>query len=141
MPRSRTRRAWTLLEVMVVLVIIGVMLRLSAPLYHRAVEQARTDVAAANLRAVWAAQRLYWLDQRQYAANFTDLAPLLDPSIASGSSSYTYALVSTDGTTFTATATRIGSNIWSGQLTIDQTGVVAGTIQDESNVVITPGFQ
>jgi Tfp pilus assembly protein PilE len=126
---------------LVVLTVIGVLLALAAPSYHRAVEQSRADVAAANLRAIWAAQRLYWLDQRSYTANFTDLGSLLDPTIAAGSSFYTYPIVSTDGTTFRAMATRTGSSVWSGQLTIDQSGVVSGTIQGESGSTITPGFQ
>jgi prepilin-type N-terminal cleavage/methylation domain-containing protein len=135
------RRAWSLLEMLVVMVVIGVLLRLSAQSYHRAVEQSRADVAAAGLRSIWAAQRLFWLDQRQYTKNFSDLAPLLDPSIATGTQFYTYALVSTDGTTFSATATRIGSTVWTGLFTIDQTGQLTGSIQGDNNTTIVAGFQ
>ena len=133
------RRGWSLVELMVVLTVIGILLALSAPPYRRSLEQARADLAAANLRAIWAAQRLYWLDQHHYAGSFADLQPLLDPTVAAGTPYYTYAVVSADETTFTVSATRTGSTVWTGTLVIDQTGQLTGTIQGSST--ITPGFQ
>ena len=139
--RWEKRAAWSLLELLVVLVVVGVMLTISAPSFRRAVEQSRADIAAANLRAIWAAQRLYWLDQHTYTSNFADLQPLLDPSIPSSSSVYVYSIGSADGSTFTATATRTGSGTWSGQFTIDQTGAVSGSLQGTDGTSIVPGFQ
>jgi type II secretory pathway pseudopilin PulG len=129
------------MEMLVVLVVIGVLLALCAPSFHRAVEQARADVAAANLRAVWAAERLYWLDNHTYTSNWADLQPLLDPSIPSGTPFYAYAITAADGATFSATATRTGSSTWSGQLTVDQTGTVPGALQAPGAPPIAPGFQ
>jgi type IV pilus assembly protein PilE len=137
--RSANRRAFTLLELLVVVTIIGILLAFAATSYRRSVEQARADVAAANLRSVWAAQRLYWLDQRHYASDLSDLRGLVDPAVTSGTAYYSYAIVSADDSSFTISATRIGSGVWSGTLTIDQTGVLSGTINGTST--ITPGFQ
>jgi prepilin-type N-terminal cleavage/methylation domain-containing protein len=135
------RSAYSLLELMVVLTMISVLMAISVPLFHRAVEESRASMAAANLRAVWAAERIYWLDNRTYTSNFSDLQPLLDPSIPLGTQGYSYAITASDNTTFTVTATRIGSSTWSGHFSIDQTGLVSGTIQALGVNPITPSFQ
>src|SRR6266542_5014523 len=102
------RRAASLMEVVIVMTVLAVLIALSVPSCRRAVEQSRAEIAAANLRAVWSAQRLYWLEHRTYATSLADLGPLLDPAIMSASA-YVYAISAADGTTFTATATRTGS--------------------------------
>jgi prepilin-type N-terminal cleavage/methylation domain-containing protein len=134
-----TPRAFTLVELVVAVTIVAIMLAIGAAQYRNAIEQARANVAAANLRAIWAAQRLYWLDQRTYAGNFNSLGGLIDPSVANGTPYYTYAIRNADDNTFTITATRIGSTDWFGTLTIDQTGALSGTISGP--IVITPGYQ
>ena len=104
-------------------------------------EQAQADIAAANLRAVWTAQRFYWLENHQYAAAFPNLQNLLDPSVATSTTPYVYSILVIDNNTFTVTASRTGSTKWGGQLTIDQTGIVSGVIQANGEVNIVPGFQ
>ena len=148
------------MELMVVVAIIGILVAFSVPSFQRAIEQSRADVAAANLRAIWAAERLYWLEYHAYTTNLSqnstpsgaslvDLG-LVDPALAGeavmGGYSYKVEFPSSDPTglnAFTATATRTGSSRWSGFFTMDQTGVIP-----DSNVVsatgqpdIKPGFQ
>ncbi len=60
-PSPRRSRGYSLMEMMLVLTIMGVLIAMCAPTYQQAMEQARADVAAANLRAIWSAERLYWL--------------------------------------------------------------------------------
>lgn len=133
----------SLLEVMVVLTVIGVLISASAPSFQRSIQQSRADIVGANLRAIWTAQRLYWLDNRNYTADLSELESLgiLDPTIVSGSAMYTYAIASADAASFTATATRIGSLRWSGQLSITESGVLGGAIQATGEPDIVPGFQ
>ena len=66
-------RGFSLVEVMVVLTVIGVLIALSVPSYQRAVEQARADVAVANLRAIWSAERLFWIEHHPYTADLSAL--------------------------------------------------------------------
>lgn len=140
--RGRLRRnGSSLLEVLVVLTVIGILLSMSVPTFQRGVEQSRADIAAANLRAIWSAQRLYWLENHQYTTSFSDLAPLLDPTIASATTFYVYNIRSADGSTFTATATRLAGSRWNGQLTMDESGAVAGSIQAAGEAPVVPGFQ
>lgn len=131
------------MEIMAALAVIGVLLSLAAPSFHRSVAQSRADVAGANLRAIWTAQRVYWLECRTYTSDLTALeaAGLLDPTIVSASEPYVYAVPSADADTFTAKATRSGSERWSGHFQIDQAGTVWGDIQATGEPGITPGFQ
>jgi prepilin-type N-terminal cleavage/methylation domain-containing protein len=138
----RPRRGFSLIEAMVVVAIMGVLFAMALPTFGRAVEQAQADIAAANLRALWAAERLYWLDNRVYTADLSALQSLglIDPTLLS-SSNYTYAVSAPDAATFTATATRAGSAKWSGTLAIDQNGAASGSITAAGENPITPGFQ
>jgi prepilin-type N-terminal cleavage/methylation domain-containing protein len=144
-------RAFTLIELMVALSIIAVMVVLCAPGFERAIEQSRADVAAANLRAIWAAQRLYWLEYHVYAGSdnaANGLAQLLatgllDSKLASSNNRYTYSIASADAEQFSAAATRSGpgSGKWKGVFTIDQNGDLDGKLVADDEPDITPAFQ
>jgi prepilin-type N-terminal cleavage/methylation domain-containing protein len=144
--RSRNRSTnpgYTIVEMMVVLTMMGVLLSIAAPSFHQALEQSRFDLAAANLRSVWSAERLYWLENRVYASDLNTLmtAGLIDPSMLSNTQFYSWAISSPDGTTFTASATRINSTTWTGTLTIDQTGTLTGSLQAPGRNTIYPVYQ
>jgi Tfp pilus assembly protein PilE len=129
--------------VAVVVAVMGVLIAIGIPTFGRAVEQSQADIAAANLRAVWAAERLYWLENGTYTADLSALQSLglLDPTIVKASTVYVYQVPSADTETFTATATRSGSHLWTGTLGVDQTGGVTGSIQAPGQPTIVPAFQ
>jgi prepilin-type N-terminal cleavage/methylation domain-containing protein len=143
------RRAFTLIELVVVLTIIAVMIGMAVPRFDRAIEQSRADVAMSHLRAIWAAQRLYWLEYHAYADQLTHAASpvglvelgLLDPQVVSADGDYTYALPSAGADAFQATATRRAGVRWSGEFTIDQTGLLGGTISADDEADIVPTIQ
>ena len=134
--------AYTLVETTVVLVIMGILIALALPRFSRSLESAKADVAGANLRAIWTAERIYWLDNRTYTANLDVLVSLnlLDPSITSNSF-YSYLVTAADASTFTATAQRAGGVSWSGTLTITQDGVLTGSLTKSGEADIVVGFQ
>jgi Tfp pilus assembly protein PilE len=131
------------MEVITVLTIIGVLLSMSAPSFSRTVEQAHADIAGANLRAIWSAQRYYWLENRTYADDLEELETLdlLDGSVVTGTSRYSFSITSADDDAFTAAAIRTGSERWNGTLTVDESGSLTGTIQADGQPYITPGLQ
>ncbi len=97
-----------------------------------ALEQSRADLAIANLRAIYSAERYYCLETQSYAAGTLDqlsASPryLRRPDFAS-QSPYTYDVTPTGPSTFTATATRTGSASWTGGFSIDQNGAVTGSL-------------
>jgi prepilin-type N-terminal cleavage/methylation domain-containing protein len=138
------RRAFTLVELMIVLTLISIVATMCVPTFKKAIEQSEADIAAANLRAIWAAERLYWLEYHSYTSDLSALQglKLLDPGLPTTGTSpvpggYTYAIDSNaDANTFNATATR-GEM---GHYNINQDGAVSGTVTVSSGT-ITPGFQ
>ncbi len=133
----------SLMEIMVVLTVIGILLSASVPSFVRSMEQAHADMSGANLRAIWNAQRLYWLENHAYATSLSILEAtgLLDSTLVSGSPRYSYAITFADADGFTATATRIGSGHWSGQFAISESGQLTGVVAAPGEDNIVPGFQ
>ncbi len=75
---SRARRGFTLVEIMIVILIIGLLLAIAIPNFMRARETSRTKSCIANLRQIDAAKEQWTMDTR--AANgapvsFADLVP------------------------------------------------------------------
>jgi Tfp pilus assembly protein PilE len=131
-----------LIELLIVLVVVGVMISFGIPHFSRAMEQSRADVAGANLRAIWTAERIYWLDNRNYTSSLSVLVNLnlLDPSIPTDTS-YTYLVAEADAVTFTATAQRAANVSWQGTLSITQDGGLTGTLTSPGQANIVIGFQ
>ena len=117
------------------MIVVGILVAISAPSYQKAVDQSRTDIAAANLRAIWAAQRLYWLENHSYTPAITSSSPsppglvamgLVDPSLPTtiGAATYQnggyyYVITACSDLTFTATATRASDGTF---FSVDQDG-------------------
>ncbi len=139
---------YSLIEMIIAMMVVGVLISMGIPRFQQSLEQARANVAGANLQAIWSAQRLYWLQTRTYATDFPTLQnlnpgfPLIDPAITTMTAPYTYAVNAIDSG-FTATATRTtGSSGWTGSFTIKQDGTLSGTLQQSGNSnTIVPGFQ
>ncbi len=137
------RLGYSLIEIMVVLSLISILIAMGVPSYQRAVEQSRADAAGADLRAIWSAERLYWLDYQTYTSDLNGLKSLgvLDPAITAPTTGYVYSLPSATTSTFQAMATRTGSPAWNGSFSIDETGSVTGNVTALNQTSITPGFQ
>ena len=144
-PRRPGRDGFSLMELMLVLTLMSILVSSVMPTFQRAVEQAKADIAVANLRAVWAAHRLYWLDNRTvgYAPDLTTLQglDLIDGSLATGTVPYTYAVTAADAHTFTVTSTRTGSARWQGAFAVDQTGVITGVVTASGAANVVPASQ
>jgi prepilin-type N-terminal cleavage/methylation domain-containing protein len=143
--RSRPgKQGFTLVELIIAMVVLGVLVSMGIPRFQQSLEQSRADVGGANLRATWSAQRLYWLENRSYAPDLPTLlaANLIDRSLTTSTTPYAYAVTIPTPGGFTATATRSGSGVWSGTLTIDQDGnFTANILQSGQPSTIAPGFQ
>jgi Tfp pilus assembly protein PilE len=139
----RLRTGSSFLELVLVVTVTAVLISLSVPSFHRALEQSRADLAGANLRAIWSAERLYWLEYRTYTTDMTALQSLglLDPNILNSSAFYTYQIASADANNFVAVATRVFNVRWNGAFSIDSTGVLSGVLQASGDPNIAPGFQ
>ena len=143
--RAGRRTGFSLVEVMTVCIIMGVLASFSVPRFSRAMEQSRANIAVANLRAIWTAQRAYWLQNVDEngvnifapdlatlrAARLIDRSIIDDPgdgSIPPGIT-YVYQMTQTDSSTFQATARRVNSTLWASTLSIDSNGDVDGDVR------------
>lgn len=152
-PRPR-RSGSTLVELMIVALLVGIFAAMAIPSYRSSVEQARTDMAAANLRTLWAAQRFFYLNERYYTSETEDLiaygifkhseissASAGGPFLMYNDPSFLYRIVLQPNGEFQATATRSAGTTFHGVLTIDAAGVVSGEVTDTRGRVVRPGFR
>ena len=141
---SVVRCGYTMIEVIVAVVIIGILVGIAAPIYTKAIEQARLDSAAGNLKAIWSAQRAYWLKNRTFASSLVLLEDenLVNASLARSQSDpnavYVYDIDSADADSFVASALRSNSGVWSGQVQIDETGELSGQVSKGDGFSLSP---
>ena len=138
------RGGFTLIEACIAMTVICLLVTMGIPLYTRAVEQSRLDVASAKLRTIWSAQRVYWLEHRSYAGGLgpLDAMDLLDPSVVASQGSpdavYVYQLIYADEDSFLARAARNGSTSWTGQIEIDEVGSMTGLVNGPNGQQLAP---
>ena len=121
------KKAFTLIEVIITVVIFGVLATIAIPVYRRTIEKSFGDQARTVLKTIYAAQRLYELHNNRYDSS---LNPALADSLVgheyledpnAGSPKFNYTLITVPGA-FTARATRNSGVNSTEFLTIDQTG-------------------
>jgi prepilin-type N-terminal cleavage/methylation domain-containing protein len=136
---ERTRKGFTLVELAVVIVIIGVLAAFGVPQFLKSVERSKAAEAFNYLSAVRSAQERYLAKQGIYASKLTDLDIVQTPPkyFYVGSDSANVDAITTtnaDGKpTWKVTMFRIGdtSSYGAYEVTYDQTGYIGtGGISD-----------
>ena len=108
------RKAFTLIELIAVVIIVAIVAAFAIPNYTKTIERAHLKDATGNLIAVHAAQQVRYSEQGKYwpeSATTVDLASIntnLKLNIIAQSMTYTCTGNAT-GTTFTCDAVRSGS--------------------------------
>jgi type IV pilus assembly protein PilE len=69
----RRRRGFTLLELLIALVIVGVLLMSALPSYREHLLRTRRALARAELQKIVVRQEQFFIERRAYAASLTDL--------------------------------------------------------------------
>lgn len=102
------RKGFTLIEIMMVVVIIGVMVTIALPQYVKIVEKGRSSEARVMLGQIRSLQNLYFLEHDAYSLTFADLQ--LNVPLACNPNYYFFYCLSVDNNagTFIANATRCG---------------------------------
>jgi prepilin-type N-terminal cleavage/methylation domain-containing protein len=69
----RNMRGFTLVELMIVVIIVGILAAVAIPMYQGATERAKASEAVAALGTIRGAMRVYFAEHRSYVnASFTD---------------------------------------------------------------------
>jgi type II secretion system protein G len=95
----RKATGFTLVEIMIVVLIIGILLAIAVPNFVKARESSRAKACVANLKQIDSADQQFAMDNKLSAANWTSSAPTLtagsllpSTSDTSGESGYIRAL-------------------------------------------------
>jgi len=135
--KSRNAQSgFSLIELMVVVAIIAIISAFAYPSYDRYVIKTKRSVAQNALLQVADRQQQFFMDNKRFAADITDLgfpaSPYVvddngTPTVATdGDAVYSLSLANVTATTWTATAaplnTQLSRDTYCGSLTITQTG-------------------
>lgn len=110
----RNRRAFTLMELLVTIVILGIMAGLAVPSYQRTIEQSRSNEAIVNLNIINMGQKIfatrnggnYWVDDGTPTIAEVNAALSIDISARYYTTVDVSASNGTDPKTYTAVLTR-----------------------------------
>ena len=137
MRASRSTAGYTLPELVMVVIIIGVFVFSITGSSYLAAEQARVDQAAATMHSVWVAQRLYKLEHQTFAAALQTLADAryLENGLDAQTEPFTYEIVAADADEFIVQCVRSGSNVWFGNMNLNHNGLLWGSILGRGKIV------
>lgn len=130
----RNNAGFTLTELLIVLVIIGVLAALAIPKFLSVTTRAKTTEAKLMLRQVYNLQRAYYLENDLYGTTLEGIGFDQEKlKTEGGSARYKIAITKATGLEFVATATAIidfdkdgAFNVWS----IDQDGILKQDVAD-----------
>ena len=95
---TRSRAAFSIIELLAVLVVMGVLVGLAIPRFTRYKEKANVAAMVSDLRHLAAAQEEYWNATRRYSADTSAIDMTLSPGVS-------IILESADSTGWSARAT------------------------------------
>jgi len=146
MNNSRTRHAssqlgFTLIELMIVVAIVAILSAIAYPSYERYVIKTKRSVAQSALLQVADRQQQFFMDNKQFAADLTNLGFPANPyvlnddgasTVASDTQAvYSVSLSNVTATTWTATAAplqgQLSRDSYCGSLSLTQAGAKGKT--------------
>ena len=141
MRTSHRQRGVTLIELLIVVAIVALLSSIAYPSYMRYVIKTKRTVAQSALLQVADRQQQFFMDNKRYAANLTNLGFPADPWVVDddGKSTvagdvdavYSLSLANVAQTTYTVTAAPLNGQLsrdtYCGNLNLNQAGVKGKT--------------
>jgi len=124
----KKRPGFTLVELIVVVIVIGILATLAVPQYLKATERAKIAKAKNALGLIAQGQKLYRADNDGYISGADDatLGSYIELSNVDADTDWTYSAVG-DASTFTITATRSAGSLANCTITFNQNSVIVDT--------------
>jgi len=136
----KVRRAFTLMEIMVVVAIVIILVGIAIPNILRSRVAANEAAAMANLKAVGNSCQAYHIDQQSYPNSLLDLStsnpPYIDNVLGSGEKQgYEFIYESTDADHFTIHANPIHTGLLKGRyFYLDESGTIRFKIDEPASI-------
>ncbi len=134
--RIHNRKGFTLIELMIVVVIIGILAALAIPRFMQATTKSKQSEAKGLLKQIYTMQRAYRQEFNLYGDNGASVAALTGGTFNTigvdvmVTARYQYDIVATD-VTFTATATaNLDDDATIDTWTINESGTLTNTVDD-----------
>jgi type IV pilus assembly protein PilE len=132
--KNYNEAGFSMTELMVVLVIIGVLVLLALPKLMPLVTKAKTTEAKLNLKQVMTLEQSYKFEHDRYSANLNEISFEQERlTTEGGQARYKIEILSADEKSFTAQATSVVDfdndgifNVW----VVDQSGVIKEKVPD-----------
>ncbi len=113
-------KGFTLVEVLIVVIIIGILAAIGIPQFAASIEKAKGGEARAGLGHVQTGEKVYYAENEYYTPTIVDLDITLTQRY------WTFTISTPSSTTYTATATRSGGTRSGQTVTMDQDGTISG---------------
>ena len=129
MKLKKNQSGFTLLEIIIVIIIIGILASIALPKFFKTVEYSRSSEALANLGTIRRSMDICYQSERTYAGcNDWNKLFLTDPGSQTGAL-FSYSFPSLTATAFTILATRttVQGGTSADTISIDQNGAKVGT--------------
>lgn len=95
-------KGFTLVEVLIVVIIIGILASIGIPQFATSIEKAKGAEARAGLGNIQTAEKIYYAEKEYYTTNLSDLDINLPQKY------WSFVITTTPSTTFIVTVTRLG---------------------------------
>jgi len=129
MKLNKNQSGFTLLEIIIVIIIIGILASIALPKFFKTVEFSRSSEALVNLGTIRRAMDICYQPTLSYSpcVGFGQLS-IVDPGVAAGSHwTYGWAVPTTNTYTILATRTTVDGGTATDTINITQAGVKVGT--------------
>ena len=113
------KKGFTLVEVLIVVIIIGILAAIGIPQFADSIEKAKGGEARAGLGHIQTGEKVYFAENETYSNATGDLDITL-------STTYWDFTIDATSTQYTATATRVGGTRSGQTIQMDEAGTMSG---------------